>query len=89
MTWLDQRASFEDRLVEMLAGDDEAEKRHRPMPSPPSPRRPTALLARVLGEVSAIMAGPSIQVRCLDCPPGAGRRAVDREAVAWWSCSAA
>ena len=47
----------------------------RPTPSPPSPRRRPRLLARVLGEVSAIMAGPSIQVRCLDCPPGRGGRA--------------
>ena len=55
----------------------------RPTPSPRFAPAPTALLARVIGEVSAIMAGPSIQVRCLDCPPGAVA-APSREAVAWW-----
>ena len=83
VTWLDQRASFEDRVVEMLAGDDEAESGTPDAFAAFAPA-PTALLARVLGEVSAIMAGPSIQVRCLDCPPGAVV-APSRAAVAWWT----
>lgn len=87
VTWLDQRASFEDRLVEMLAGDDEAESGTPDAFAAFAPA-PTALLARVIGEVSAIMAGPSIQVRCLDCPPGAVI-APSRAAVAWWKLFAA
>ena len=82
VTWLDQGASFEDRLVEMLAGEDEAASGTPDAFAAFAPA-PTALLARVIGEVSTIMAGPSIQVRCLDCPPGAVT-APSREAVAWW-----
>ena len=64
--------SFEDRLVAMLGGEDKAESGHVRRFLPRSPRRRPALLARVLNEVASIMAGPSIQVRCLDCPPGPG-----------------
>jgi len=86
VTYLDQRPGFEDRLVEMLAGGDDAEGATDAFAA--FAPAPTALLARVIGEVSAILAGPSIQVRCLDCPPGApaapGREAASREVAAWW-----
>ena len=82
VTWLDQRPSFEDRLVDMLAGGDAAETAPADAFAALAPA-PTALLARVIGEVSAILAGPSIQVRCLDCPPGAPRTP-DRQALGWW-----
>jgi protease-4 len=70
VTYLDQQPSFEDRLVDLVAGDDAADSSPTDAFAALSPA-PTALLARVIGEVSAIMAGPSIQVRCLDCPPSA------------------
>ncbi len=70
VTYLDQRPSFEDRLVEMLAGGDAADSTSADAFAAFAPA-PTALLARVINDVSAILAGPSIQVRCLDCPPGA------------------
>jgi len=82
VTWLDQRPSFEDRLVEMLAGEDAAESAPADAFAALAPA-PTALLARVIGEVSAILAGPSIQVRCLECPPGAAR-APGPQAMNWW-----
>jgi protease-4 len=70
VSWLDQRPSFEDRLVDMVAGGDEADGSPTDAFAALAPA-PTALLDRVVGEVSAIMTGPSIQVRCLDCPPSA------------------
>jgi protease-4 len=70
VTYLDQRPSFEDRLVELVAGEDTADSSPTDAFAALSPA-PTDLLARVVGEVSSIMAGPSIQVRCLDCPPSA------------------
>ncbi len=82
VTYLDPSPSFEDRLVEMLAGGDEADSVSNDAFAAFAPA-PTALLARVIGEVSAIMSGPSIQVRCLDCPPGTAL-APSREAAAWW-----
>ncbi len=85
VTWLDQKPSFEDRLFEMVAGDGdggEAEGGPTDAFAALAPA-PTMLLARAIGDVSAIMAGPSIQVRCLDCPPGAVKMP-SREALAWW-----
>jgi len=82
VTWLDQRPSFEDRLVEMLAGGDAAESGPTDAFAALSPA-PTAVLARVIGEVSAILAGPSIQVRCLDCPPGSVRPP-SPQSMNWW-----
>jgi protease-4 len=83
VTYLDQRPSFEDRLVDMLAGDDAAESGTTDAFAALAPA-PTAFLARVIGEVSAILAGPSIQVRCLDCPPGVARAPSPR-ALSWWT----
>ena len=82
VTWLDQRPSFEDRLVEMLAGDDAAEGAPTDAFAALAPA-PTDLLARVIAEVSAILAGPSIQVRCLECPPGAAKPP-GPQAMSWW-----
>lgn len=82
ITYLDQKPSFEDRLVDMLAGGDTADSGPADAFAALAPA-PTALLARVIGEVSAIMAGPSIQVRCLDCPPGAAVTP-SPQAMSWW-----
>ena len=82
VTYLDQRPSFEDRLVAMLAGEEEADSASNDAFAAFAPA-PTALLARVIGDLSAIMAGPSIQIRCLDCPPGPVI-APSPEALSWW-----
>ena len=82
VTYLDQRPSFEDRLVAMLAGEEEADSASNDAFAAFAPA-PTALLARVIGDLSAIMAGPSIQIRCLDCPPGPVS-APSPEALSWW-----
>jgi protease-4 len=70
VTYLDQQPSFEERLIDLVAGEDEADSSPTDAFAALSPA-PTDLLARVVGEVAAIMNGPSIQVRCLDCPPSA------------------
>ena len=70
VTYLDPRPNFEERLIEMVSGDGEAEGSPTDAFAALAPA-PGDLLARVIGEVTAIMTGPSIQVRCLDCPPSA------------------
>ena len=47
--------------------------------------RPKRLLTRAIADVRSILSGPTIQVRCLECPPigrgapaGAGRPRLDR-----------
>ncbi|MDQ3074630.1 MAG: signal peptide peptidase SppA [Pseudomonadota bacterium] len=82
VTYLDQSPSFEDRLVEMLAGGGEAETAPGDAFAALAPA-PTELLARVVGEVTAIMTGPSIQVRCIECPPGAVA-SPGPQALRWW-----
>ena len=42
-------------------------------------RAPQQQLAAMLGEVRSILAGPSIQARCLDCPPVAPARLDPRD----------
>ena len=37
-------------------------------------RQPEQQLAAALGEVKGILAGPSLQARCLECPPVAPAR---------------
>lgn len=66
--WLEPQPSFQDRLVAMVADDDEADGGATDALATLAPA-PATLVARVLGELDMILAGPSIQVRCLDCPP--------------------
>ncbi|MCY7340028.1 MAG: signal peptide peptidase SppA [Sphingomonas bacterium] len=68
VTWLDQPPSFEDRLLEMLSGDDEADEGSTDALASLAPA-PALLLSRVIDDLRHILAGPSIQVRCLECPP--------------------
>jgi protease-4 len=79
VTWLDPKPSFEDRLVDMVAGGDDAESEPTDAFAALAPA-PADLLARALGEVSAILTGPSIQVRCLECPPSAAAPAIGNAA---------
>jgi protease-4 len=79
VTWLDPKPSFEDRLVDMVAGGDDAESEPTDAFAALAPA-PADLLARALGEVSAILTGPSIQVRCLECPPSAAAPAIGKAA---------
>jgi protease-4 len=71
--YLEPAPSFRDQLIESLAEqrDDTA--------APADAfsmlaRRPEQQLASVLGEVRAILSGPSIQARCLECPSSAPAR---------------
>ena len=83
VTWLDQPKSFEDRLLEMLAGDGEAEGAPQDAFAGLAPA-PATLLARALDDLRSILAGPSIQVRCLECPPSPRALAGVTPASAGW-----
>jgi protease-4 len=72
--YLEPQLSFRDRLIEAIAqnGNDDT--------SAPDDafavlaREPEQQLAGVLAEVRSIISGPSIQARCLECPPVAPAR---------------
>ncbi len=84
VTYLDPRGGFGDRLIELLGGGSSDNADGAPSDAFASlAPAPAPLLARVINEVSAIMAGPSIQVRCLDCPPAAAT-APTPQALGWW-----
>jgi protease-4 len=75
--YLEPAPSFRDRLIASIAsGNDEA--------SVPADafamlaQQPQQQIAQVLAEVKSIVSGPSIQARCLECPPVAPAR-IDRK----------
>ncbi len=72
--YLERPTSFADELLAMIAGGDEssapADALARLGPAP------EALVAQLLSELRSILAGPSIQVRCLECPPSAAVRRI-------------
>ncbi len=83
VTWLDQPKSFEDRLLEMLAGDEEAEGAPQDALASLAPA-PAIMLAQAFDDLGSILAGPSIQVRCLECPPSPrALAAVSPESASW------
>jgi protease-4 len=85
-TYLEEPPSFEERLLGMLAGEEEADGAPQDALASLAPA-PANLLARALAEVSMILAGPSVQVRCLECPPSpiAVRTPATGQAAGWLS----
>jgi protease-4 len=76
--YLEPQRSFRDQLLDTLAnGNDDT--------AAPADafsmlaRQPQQQLAAVLGEVRSILSGPSIQARCLECPPVAPARIERRD----------
>ena len=84
VTYLEEPPSFEERLLTMLAGDEEADGPPQDALASLAPASAN-LLARAMAEVSMILAGPSIQVRCLECPPSpiAVRAPATGQAASW------
>ena len=68
--YLERPASFREGLMAMLAGNDEDHGTTDALAS--LAPAPASEVERALAEVQQIMAGPSIQVRCLECGPAAG-----------------
>jgi len=83
VTYLEEPPSFEDQLLAMLAGEEvEAAPQDALALLSPSP---ATTIARALGELRMILAGPSIQVRCLACPPSPQPVTRDSEARGLWA----
>ena len=72
--YLEPPMSFRQQLVEALA-DEQADTTAVPQDAFASlARAPQQKLAAMLGEVRAILGGPSIQARCIECPEVAPAR---------------
>jgi protease-4 len=71
--YLEGRRSFRDELIESLANQEDDST----VPADAFAvlaRKPQQQLAALIAEVRSILAGPSIQARCLECPPVAPAR---------------
>jgi protease-4 len=71
--YLEPQRSFQDQLIEALANRDGDTGAPADAFSTLA-RQPEQQLAAVIGEMRSILSGPSIQARCLECPPVAPAR---------------
>ena len=70
--YLERPVSFEERLLELLANDRSGPE--APAPDAYSALAPESDIAGALADLRAVLAGPRIQVRCLECPPSVPAR---------------
>jgi protease IV len=66
--YLEPRPSFRDELIETLAGQVDDDSAAQPDAFAAITRQPQQQLAQALFDMRSILAGPSIQARCLECP---------------------
>ena len=77
--YLEPKRSFRDELIESLATDSNDDGVTPGDAFAVLARQPEQQLAAALAEVRAILAGPSIQARCLECPAVAPRALRQRD----------
>ena len=77
--YLEPQPSFRDQLIDALADGDNDDRRRPPTRSRCWRARPEQRLAAAIAEVRSILAGPSIQARCLECPAVAPARVDQRD----------
>ena len=67
--YLEPRRSFKDELLESLALKDSDDETPNTDAFAMMAGNPTLEIAEALRDVRSILSGPSIQARCLECPP--------------------
>ncbi|HEU4956936.1 MAG TPA: signal peptide peptidase SppA [Sphingomicrobium sp.] len=82
LTYLEKEPSFTDTLIEAFATQEETEELPADALASLAPA-PEGLLARAIAEVRSILNGPTIQVRCLDCPPLVAAPRLSEEDRGW------
>ncbi|HET9353831.1 MAG TPA: S49 family peptidase, partial [Sphingomicrobium sp.] len=82
LTYLEKGPDFTDALLMAWAGDEEEADIPADALASLSPA-PESMLARALAEVRSILSGPTIQVRCLECPPSAAAPSLSRDDRGW------
>jgi protease-4 len=82
LTYLEKEPAFADTLMAAIADEESNE-------APPADAlamlapAPEGLLARAIAEVRSILSGPTIQARCLECPPLAAAPRLSEEDRGW------
>lgn len=69
LTYLQEEPSFRDELVAAFAGEETTDDSAPTDALATLAPAPEGLLARAIEEVRSILSGPTIQARCLECPP--------------------
>ena len=82
LTYLEEGPDFTDALLMAWAGEEEEADVPADALASLAPA-PEAMLTRALGEVRSILSGPTIQVRCLECPPVAAAPLLTRDERGW------
>ena len=85
LTYLEKAPSFTDSLMEAFAAQEETEDAPASDAYASLAPAPEGLLARAIAEVRSILNGPTIQVRCLDCPPVVAAPRLTNEDRGWLS----
>ena len=87
LAYLDQEKSFADTLMESFASEEEDDAEAPADALATLSPAPEALLVRAIADLRIIMSGPTIQARCLSCPPTSAAPQLtdaDRSWVARW-----
>jgi protease-4 len=82
LTYLEPAPDFTDELMAAFAGEEEAGEAPADALAMLAPA-PEALVARAIAELRSILAGPTIQVRCLECPPVAAAPRLSEQDRGW------
>jgi len=68
LTYLEKAPGFGEALMAAFAGEESTEETPADALATLAPA-PEALLSRAIADLKSILSGPTIQARCLDCPP--------------------
>ena len=84
VTWLEPKPGFADELLLALANDEESQQSARDAFGRIG-SQPRMKMLQAMGQAERILAGPTIQARCLECPSAAPARRTGGEAgfAAW------
>jgi protease-4 len=69
LTYLEKEPSFAETLVASFAGEESTEDAAPTDALATLAPAPEALLVRAIVDLKSILSGPTIQARCLECPP--------------------
>ncbi len=78
VTYLDRQPTFKEQLIQMLA-DQERDEGSTPDEGYAFFGNGQLKLAQAVADMRSVLAGPNIQVRCLECPPVAPARVEQKD----------
>ena len=82
LTYLEPEPGFADTLMAAFASEEDSESVPADALATLAPA-PETLVARAVVEIRSILSGPSIQARCLECPPVAAAPRLSEQDRGW------